>query len=91
MKQITEEMYREKLNDARWEKRRQQILVRDRFRCLNCSSNENLQVHHRQYHYLQAENRYADPWDYSDELLITLCEACHQKGHTLYAVPVKYI
>ncbi len=91
MKQITEETYSQKLSDARWEKRRQQILVRDRFRCINCNSSENLQVHHRQYHYLLEEKRYADPWEYSDELLITLCETCHRKGHTLYDVPVKYV
>jgi hypothetical protein len=31
------------------------------------------------------------PWDYTDNLLITLCEKCHQKGHKQYKVPTIYI
>jgi len=91
MNPVTEEIYAEKLNDPRWEKRRQQILIRDRFRCMNCNSNENLQVHHRQYHYLPNQKRFIEPWDYSDEVLITLCADCHRKGHAQYVVPVKFI
>lgn len=83
--------YIEKLHDARWEKRRQQIFIRDRFRCLNCGSTDNLQVHHRQYHYVSKKEMYVDPWEYPDELLVTLCEKCHTKGHELYLVPVKLI
>jgi len=89
--QTAEEIYAEKLNDPRWEKRRQQILIRDRFRCMNCNCNENLQVHHRQYHYLPNQKRFIEPWDYSDEVLITLCADCHRKGHAQYVVPVKFI
>ena len=50
------------------------ILQRDNFTCQICESNtKTLHVHHKYYIWDQ------DPWDYSEETLITLCEDCHQK------------
>src|SRR5690348_5977829 len=79
------------LFDPRWKARRQHILDRDDNKCVVCRSDNNLQVHHRQYHFSRSLNRFKDPWDYQDSLLVTLCERCHQRGHKLYKVPVKYI
>jgi hypothetical protein len=31
------------------------------------------------------------PWEYPDRLLVTLCESCHQKGHKVFNVPIKFI
>jgi 5-methylcytosine-specific restriction endonuclease McrA len=63
--------YREKLRDARWQKKRLNILQRDNWKCVECQSEEkNLQVYHILYLKI-------DPWDYADDLLQTLCDDCH--------------
>lgn len=71
----------------KWKARRKEILLRDMHRCVHCRSNQELQVHHRQYHFLAGEQRFRLPWDYPDHLMITLCESCHSKGHSKYKVP----
>lgn len=75
------------LFDQRWRERRAQIITRDRERCIICDSTHELQVHHRQYHFLKAENGFKAPWDYEDKLLITLCKSCHNRGHNKFKVP----
>jgi len=65
--------YSEKLKDPRWQKKRLEIMNRDKWTCQKCGDDETtLNVHHRIY----LSN--TDPWDYPGELLITLCENCHQ-------------
>lgn len=65
--------YSEKLRDPRWQKKRLEILNRDNFTCIGCGSNtRTLHVHHQLY------QRGLDPWDYQENLLITLCEVCHE-------------
>jgi hypothetical protein len=65
--------YSEKLKDPRWQKKRLEILNRDEWACQNCGDTETtLHVHHRWY-----EPGF-EPWDYSNECLITLCECCHE-------------
>jgi hypothetical protein len=76
------------LFDQRWKVRRLEILERDHHKCCNCGSANSLQVHHRQYHYITAEQRFKTPWNYPDNLLISLCEKCHSRGHVLYKVPI---
>jgi hypothetical protein len=64
--------YSEKLKDPKWQKKRLSVLNRDEFTCQRCFSIENtLHVHHK--FYLKV-----DPWEYSDDALITLCEDCHE-------------
>lgn len=75
------------LFDPRWKTRREQILIRDQKSCLVCRSSNDLQVHHRQYHFIVRENKFRLPWEYSDHLLITLCESCHKRGHSKFTVP----
>lgn len=70
-----------------WKAKRKKILHRDMYRCVHCHSDKDLQVHHRQYHFLTIEQKFRLPWDYPDHLLITLCESCHSKGHNKYKVP----
>ncbi len=52
----------------------QQVLQRDGWRCQNCGSPENLQVHHKKF-----RSQYGDD---SEENLITLCASCHSAMHT---------
>ena len=75
------------LFDARWKEKREAILKRDENRCVLCKSDHNVQVHHRQYHFIIRDNQFKAPWDYDDHLLITLCESCHKRGHNKYKVP----
>lgn len=69
-----------------WKNKRSEILDRDK-KCIICFSTENLQIHHRQYHFIVRENKFKLPWEYEDYLLITLCESCHHRGHSKYKVP----
>jgi hypothetical protein len=65
--------YSEKLRDPRWQKKRLEIMQRDKFTCQLCCDDENtLNVHHHKY--INGK----DPWDYDNNDLITLCEECHE-------------
>ncbi len=69
--------YTQKFLDPRWQRKRLEILSRDQFCCQRCFDTEStLHVHHKFY------RAGADPWDYPDEALVTLCEGCHEnEGH----------
>lgn len=75
------------LFSAEWRAKREEILQRDKS-CVICGSAKNLQVHHRQYHFSVRENKLKLPWEYPQNLLITLCETCHKRGHNKYKVPI---
>lgn len=65
--------YAEKLKDPRWQKRRLEIMERDKWACQKCGSKEDtLHVHHVNY------NKGAAPWEYDDKELVTFCLACHE-------------
>ena len=65
--------YSDKLKDPRWQKKRLEILNRDRFTCLACGDTKNtLHVHHCYY----VSKR--EPWDYPNESLLTFCAKCHK-------------
>lgn len=70
-----------------WRAKRKEVLQRDKYRCVHCHSDKDLQVHHRQYHFIAGMQKFRLPWDYPGHLLITLCESCHNKGHNKYKVP----
>lgn len=71
--------YSERLKDPHWQKKRLQILERDDWTCQLCFDSEStLVVHHRRY--LTS----VEPWDYPDELLVTLCEECHNEERALW-------
>jgi len=75
--------YAEKLRDPRWQRKRLEIMERDDFACRYCrSKTETLNVHHRIY------RKGKMPWDYEDDVFVTLCEGCHviaetRKNHIL--------
>lgn len=70
-----------------WKAKRKEILIRDQNRCVVCYDTNELQVHHRQYHFIKALKKFKVPWDYPDHLLITLCYKCHARGHSKFKVP----
>lgn len=68
--------YGEKLRSPKWQKRRLEILNRDQFTCRLCGDKESqLHVHHLRY------EKGADPWDYNNGSLVTVCENCHDELH----------
>ena len=72
----THKIYSEKLRDPRWQKKRLEILNRDYFECRVCGTKEiELHVHHTKY--LKGKK----PWEYPNDLLLSLCKKCHFKNH----------
>jgi len=52
-------------------------MERDDFECVLCCEKEKtLNVHHIYY------ERNKMPWEYPDEIFITLCDECHDMEHT---------
>ena len=56
------------------------ILKRDDYRCQSCATRcdckgRALSVHHRIY------KMKAEPWEYENNSLMTLCHACHERVH----------
>ena len=74
-----------------WKEKRKQIVHRDGNKCVICNSQKELVVHHRQYIFSKALQKFNNPWEYKNETLITLCNSCHQRGHTKFEIPIKYI
>ncbi len=69
--------YSELLKDPHWQKKRLEIMQRDKWQCVSCmDNNSELHVHHLKY---STEM----PWDELDENLITLCSSCHKAIHYL--------
>lgn len=64
--------YSEKLRDPRWQKKRLEILQRDEFTCQRCGDTTTMLAIHHKYYLPRTE-----PWEYSDDALLTLCEFCH--------------
>lgn len=64
--------YVEKLRDPRWQKKRLEILKRDKWKCKYCNDEKTeLHVHHIKY-------TEAHPWDEKMENLMALCKDCHK-------------
>lgn len=63
--------YLEKLRSPKWQKKRLEILSRDNFTCQYCKDTETeLQIHHLEYN--------GEPWNVSNDKLVTLCRNCHE-------------
>lgn len=82
--------YGELLFRSEWKEKRQQILKRDQYTCQFCGCQDKsiLQVHHRQYHFIDRLDRFKMPWEYPDSCLITICKRCHDRGHNQYQIPI---
>jgi phage terminase large subunit GpA-like protein len=62
-----------RLDPASYENLRQQVLLRDGWRCQSCGTMANLEVHHKRFR--------SHCGDDSEQNLITLCSACHASVH----------
>jgi hypothetical protein len=68
--------YSDQYKSPLWQKKRLEIMNRDKFTCQECGEKEKqLNVHHR--FYIKGRN----VWEYDNDVLQTLCEDCHEKQH----------
>lgn len=68
--------YADKLKDPRWKAKRLEILEKNMFICADCYGDEPLlHVHHIYY------ESGLEPWEYSDEAYLPLCDLCHEIEH----------
>lgn len=75
MKSATGKTYVDLLKDPRWQKKRLEVMERDKFMCTSCQSDETtLNVHH-----VVPYRKDTKPWEYENDELITLCEDCHKE------------
>ena len=70
---IERRTYVEKLKDGKWIKRRNEIFDIAGYRCEECGTEHDLQVHHVLY----LTGR--EPWEHPDGLLMCVCGECHVK------------
>ena len=70
--------YSELLKDPRWQDKRKSIIKRDNYQCQYCGLGlRKLNVHHLIY------IKGLKPWEYDNELLITLCDEHHELIHDI--------
>jgi len=68
--------YTDKFKDPRWQKKRLEVLKENEFSCCKCGDDKStLNVHHKLY------KKGKDPWEYSIDELMVLCEECHGNIH----------
>jgi len=73
--------YSEQLKHLNWQKKRLEILKRDKYTCQFCKGKDiSLEIHHLIY----LSGHLA--WEYDNELLISLCSDCHDEIHELNKV-----
>lgn len=76
---MTKTTYSDRLKHPLWQKKRLQILKRDKWKCKLCGDEETtLHVHHHEY-------SGGEPWEVENSLLVTLCEHCHTEIEQLKA------
>ncbi len=82
MTKKTNTTYAEKLSNPLWQRKRLEVFNRDNFACTNCGRN-NLTLHIHHIKYLKG----ADPWEYENHFLTTLCKVCHKNEHEVIIEP----
>ncbi|MDI9358558.1 MAG: hypothetical protein QM528_06400 [Phycisphaerales bacterium] len=75
-------------NTPEWIAKSKAVKERDGNKCRCCGTTTKiLHAHHRCY--ITKNGVQNNPWEYPNELLITLCEDCHRNGHKVHGkVPV---
>lgn len=69
--------------DVRWMKLRNEVLIRDQYKCQACKGVIEIQVHHVRY------VKHGKIWDSPMKDLVTLCKDCHGKIHQILKMHLK--
>jgi hypothetical protein len=70
--------FKDQYSHPEWQKKRLEVLKRDKFLCLLCEVSERtLHVHHRYY------KRDKMLWEYDDKCYLTVCDECHEYLHNV--------
>jgi hypothetical protein len=77
---MSSQSYSSLLRDARWQRKRLEIMERDDFTCKGCGASDKdegttLNVHHA--YYVKGKK----PWEYDNSSLSTRCCKCHKIAH----------
>jgi 5-methylcytosine-specific restriction endonuclease McrA len=75
MKKIPAKSPRLRLDATSYRELHRQVLQRDDWRCQNCGSMQNLQVHHLRFRSQSGSD--------VEQNLITLCAECHRRAHRI--------
>ena len=68
--------YSDDLRNPLWQRKKSEIQIRDNFKCVMCFGEKSqIHVHHLAY----LPNR--KPWEYENEMLVCLCDKCHEIAH----------
>jgi len=68
--------WEEQYQHPNWQRRRLEIMKRDKFKCRLCLDKDTLlHVHHLKY----DKSKWI--WEIHEMYLVTLCHACHEKEH----------
>ena len=73
MSGLKQKQPRRRLESAAYAELRNQVLERDRWRCQDCGTADNLQIHHLKFRSRLGHDCF--------ENLITLCVCCHERLH----------
>lgn len=74
--------YESLLNTPEWQKKRAEIITRDKGRCMQCGkSGLPIEVHHIYY---KANTQ---PWEYDNDALMSVCHSCHKHIHQTREIP----
>jgi len=68
--------YADQLNHPLWKMKKNRVMAENNCRCQHCGRQDaQMQVHH--VHYIKGRMA----WEYPDEMMMCLCEWCHQRWH----------
>lgn len=70
-----QQAYRVYLASQHWQRIRSAAIARDGGKCVDCGSNQGLQVHHWQYRDSPYQTQLRDVY--------TVCRSCHEKTHDI--------
>ena len=83
--------YEKLLHQPEWYNYREQVLKQHNYTCDWCGTHNQLQVHHKVYYKDPRTNYLINPWEYSEDKVMCLCDSCHKKYHQKYQVKTYYI
>ena len=77
--------YLDYLRTQHWQDTRKRILTKREGKCMICTSDKNIHIHHRRYKDKQGNILFRE----ADYELYTLCGSCHTNWHNVFSTKKK--